>query len=293
MEDCESYRPLLFSIAYRMTGSASEAEDLVQETFLRFLTTSREETIRSLKSFLVTILIHLCLDYLKSARVEREHYIGVWLPEPVLTTDSTLWPQASLEQGESLSLAFLLLLERLTPPERAIFLLHEVFDYSFQEISETIGKSPVACRQIFHRAHQHLAERLRRFTVSPEEHRHLLQHLLLACQMGDLAALIELLAHDSTAWADGGGRARAILRPVFGQENVARLALGVTRKLPPSLSGTVEEINGVPALVTWNESHLELVSMFDVADTRIQNLYTFRNPDKLAFLQKQLAKHSH
>src|SRR5215472_12729657 len=181
MEDLETYRPLLFSIAYRMTGSASEAEDLVQESFLRFLT---------------TIVVHVCLDYLKSARVEREHYIGVWLPEPVLTTDAELWPETNLEQKESLSLAFLLLLQTLAPPERAIFLLHEVFDYPFQEVAQIVGKSPAACRQILHRAHQHLAAHQRRFAASPEVQAHLLQHFLLACQGGDLAALTELLAKD-------------------------------------------------------------------------------------------------
>ena len=291
MEDLETYRPLLFSIAYRMTGSASEAEDLVQESFLRYLNTPCR-TIHSLKSFLITIVVHLCLDYLKSARLEREHYVGVWLPEPVLTTDSELWPEANLEQKESLSLAFLLLLQTLAPPERAIFLLHEVFDYPFQDIAQIVGKSPVACRQILHRAHQHVAAHQRRFAASPEVHAHLLQHFLLACQGGDLAALTKLLAKDSTVWADGGGKATATLRPVFGQGKVVRLVLGITRKLPPGLRVSIEEINSAPALVAWNESHLEFVSMFDISDQHIQNLYTVRNPDKLVFLQRQLAKHS-
>ena len=232
----------------------------------------------------------MCLDYLKSARVEREHYVGVWLPEPVLTTDSKLWPEASLEKKESLSLAFLLLLETLTPPERAIFLLHEVFDYPFQEIAEIVGKSPATCRQILHRAHHHLATRQRRFATSPEMHAHLLQHFLLACQRGDLTALTELLAKDSTSWADGGGKATASLRPVCGQGAVARLVLGLTRKLPPGLSISIEEVNSAPALVAWNGSCLDFVLMFDVSDHHIQNLYTVRNPDKLVFLQRQLAK---
>jgi RNA polymerase sigma-70 factor (ECF subfamily) len=157
MEDLETYRPLLFSIAYRMTDSASEAEDLVQESFLHFLNTPHG-TIHSLKSFLTTIVVHMCLDYLKSARLEREHYIGTWLPEPVLTTDSELWPEASLEQKESLSLAFLLMLETLTPPERAIYLLHEVFDFPFQEIAEIVGKSPAACRHLSLSAGEHHGE---------------------------------------------------------------------------------------------------------------------------------------
>jgi len=291
MEDLETYRPLLFSIAYRMTGSASEAEDLVQESFLHFLNTPHG-TIHTLKSFLITIVVHVCLDYLKSARLEREHYVGVWLPEPVLTTDSELWPEANLERKESLSLAFLLLLETLAPPERAVFLLHEVFGYPFQEIAQIVGKSPATCRQILHRAHQHLAARQRRFETSPKVHAHLLQHFLLACQSGDLAALTELLAKDSIAWADGGGKAKAMLRPIFGQEAVVRLLLGIRRKLPAGLSASIEEVNSAPALVVWNGSRLEFVSMVDVSDHHIQNLYTIRNPDKLVFLQRQLAKHS-
>jgi len=291
MEDLETYRPLLFSIAYRMTGSASEAEDLVQESFLRFLNTPHG-TIHSLKSFLITIVVHVCLDYLKSARLEREHYVGVWLPEPVLTTDSELWPEANLERKESLSLAFLLLLETLAPPERAVFLLHEVFGYPFQEIAQIVGKSPATCRQILHRAHQHLGARQRRFASSPEVQAHLLQHFLLACQKGDLAALTELLAKESIAWADGGGKAKAMLRPIFGQEAVVRLLLGIRRKLPPGLSASIEEVNGAPALVAWNGSQVDFVSMVDVSDHHIQNLYTVRNPDKLVFLQRQLAKHS-
>ena len=291
MEDLETYRPLLFSIAYRMTGSASEAEDLVQESFLHFLNTPHG-TIHSLKSFLTTIVVHVCLDYLKSARVEREHYIGTWLPEPVLTTDSELWPEASLEQKESLSLAFLLLLETLTPPERAIYLLHEVFDYPFQEIAEIVGKSPAACRQILHRAHGRLAANQKRFAASPEVHAHLFQHFLLACQRGDLAALTELLAEESTSWADGGGKATAALRPVCGQGAVTRLLLGITRKLPSGSSVSIEEVNSALALVVWNESRVEFVTMVDVSDHHIQNLYTIRNPDKLVFLQRQLAKRS-
>src|SRR5579859_249132 len=234
MEDFEDYRRLLFSIAYRMTGSASEAEDIVQEAYLRYQAADASE-IRSLKSYLSTIVTHLSLDYLKSARVEREQYVGTWLPEPLLTTPADPVPLEAIEQRESISLAFLLLLETLTPPERAIFLLHEVFDYPFQEIAEIVGKSPATCRQILHRAHQRLAVRQRRFAAAPEVHAHLLQHFLLACQRGDLAALTELLATDSIAWADGGGKATANLRPVYGQGAVTRLLLGITRKLPPGL----------------------------------------------------------
>src|SRR5215472_16577708 len=157
MEKFESYRPLLFAIAYRMLGSISEAEDIVQEAYLRYCSVSVDE-IQSLKAYLTTIVTNLCLDYLKSARVKREEYIGPWLPEPVLTRDSGLLLTDTVERRESISYAFLVLLETLTPPERAVFLLHEVFDYPFQEIAEIIDKPATTCRQIFHRAKEHLAE---------------------------------------------------------------------------------------------------------------------------------------
>src|SRR2546425_4561383 len=166
-EAFEIYRPLFFSIAYRMLGSASEADDMLQEAYLRYRTTPAAE-IRSLKSYLTTIVTHLCLDYLKSARVQREQYIGPWLPEPVLTTEADDMPFETATQHESISLAFLVLLEALTPPERAVFLLHEVFEYDYQEIAQMLGKSPANCRQLFHRAKQYLAEHRHRFDASRE-----------------------------------------------------------------------------------------------------------------------------
>ena len=289
MEDFETYRPLLFSIAYRMTGSASEAEDIVQESYLRYQDVPVDE-IRSLKSFLTTIVVHLCLDYLKSARVEREQYIGQWLPEPVLTTDNDLQPPAKVELNESISLAFLVLLETLTPPERAVFLLHEVFDYSFQEIAEIIEKSPANCRQIFHRASQHLAERRRRFNPSPEMHRSLIERFVAACGSGNISALTELLARDVTAWADGGGKVQTAPRPIFGQQAVARFYIGITPKLSPDLITTIDEVNRAPALLGWMGSRLDWVLTLDIVDEHIQGFRIVMNPDKLAFIQRQLEK---
>jgi RNA polymerase sigma-70 factor (ECF subfamily) len=287
MEDFEHYRPLQFSIAYRMTGSASEAEDIVQESYLRYQDKAAGE-IRSLKSFLTTIVIHLCLDYLKSARVEREQYIGQWLPEPVMTTDTGLQPPAKVEQYESISLAFLVLLETLTPPERAVFLLHEVFDYSFQEIAEIIDKSPANCRQIFHRAGQHLAERRQRFNPSPETHRRLIERFVAASGSGNISALTELLARDVTAWADGGGKVQTVPRPIFGQKAVARFYISVASKLSPDLTTTIEEVNGALALLGWMGSRLDWILTLDIVDEHIQGLRVVMNPDKLAFIQNQL-----
>ena len=290
MEEFERYRSLLFSIAYRMTGSVSQAEDMVQETYLRSRDTSQSD-IRSLKSYLTTIITHLCLDYLKSARVEREQYIGPWLPEPVLTTEPGLLPVETVEQRESISLAFLVLLERLTPPERATFILHEVFDYPFEEVAEIIGKSPANSRQIFHRAKSHLAEQQARFTPSLQVQQHLVARFLTACQSGNLATLTELLAQEVTSWSDGGGKVSAALRPIVGREAVARFWLGLVRKASERqirYAITVEEVNGSSAVLIWYDGTLSLLVTFDIRDKCIYAFHAVLNPEKLVYIQRQI-----
>jgi RNA polymerase sigma-70 factor (ECF subfamily) len=289
MEDFETYRPLLFAIAYRMTGLASEAEDIVQDTYVRYRCADTS-SIRSLKSYLTTIVTHLCLDYLKSARVEREQYIGEWLPEPVLTGGTRGSFNEIVEQRESISLAFLILLETLNPPERAVFLLHEVFDYPFQEIAEILDKSVANCRQIFHRACQNVAERRPRYHPSPEQQSQLLNSFLSACVQGDMPALTQLLAHDVISWSDGGGKTRAALRPIYGQSAVARLCIGVTRKflgLPGTLI-TNDEVNGTLAHLIWHDARLIAVTMLLATQEGVTAIYTILNPAKLAYLQRQL-----
>src|ERR1051326_7753500 len=283
MEEVETYRPLLFSIAYRMLGSASEAEDMVQETYLR-ARLAEDAEIRSLKSYLTTIITRLCLDELKSARVQREQYIGPWLPEPLLTTDAG----AALEEREKGSMAVLVLLEELTPPERAVFLLHEVFNYPYEDIGEMIGKNAAACRQLFHRAQLRLAEHRPRFEASREDQLDLTARFLMACQSGNVQELTTMLAQDVVAWSDGGGKVSAALRPVAGRERVIRLILGVQHKMPVNYVFSAEELNGAPALLAWLDGQLTDLFIFEVAQERIQRLYTIRNPDKLAHLQRQL-----
>ncbi|WP_242527451.1 RNA polymerase sigma-70 factor [Ktedonosporobacter rubrisoli] len=290
MDQFQTYRHLLFSIAYRMTGSASQAEDIVQDAYLRYQQVESSD-IHSLKSYLTTIVVNLSLNYLKSARVQREEYIGIWLPEPILTS---LSPEESIEETferqEAISMAFLVLLETLTPPERAVFLLHEVFDYSFAEIAEVISKSAENCRQIFHRAKNHLAEKRHRAQVEPEMQRQLSSSFVMACQSGNLSALTQLLASDVTAWADGGGKVRAGLLPVSGQETVARLCITLTHKVPTSHKLFMEEVNGGPALLSWSDEHLNWALIFDIAGGAITGLRSILNPDKLAFLQGQLER---
>jgi RNA polymerase sigma-70 factor, ECF subfamily len=286
-EQFETYRPLLFSIAYRMTGSASDAEDLVQETYLR-ATAAPHEDIRSPKAYLSKIITNLCLDYLKSARTQREQYIGPWLPEPLLTSDERLAPLATVEQRESISFAFLVLLESLTPPERAVLLLHDVFDYSYEEIARIIGKSAANCRQLLHRARKSVAERRLRFEPSAEQQRQIIGRFLVACQQGDVNALTEVLAREVTSWSDGGGKVAAATQPIFGQEKVIRLLLGLMSKAPADLTATAAQINGGLAIVLWVGGALYDVITFDIADGQIQNLRFVLNPDKLAYLAQQL-----
>ena len=287
-EAFEHYRVLLFSIAYRMTGSASDAEDLVQETYLRYQACQSSQIV-SLKAYLTTIITHLALDYLKSARVAREQYLGTWLPEPILTSEDGGFPLADLEYHEALSLAFLRLLEALSPPERAVFLLHEVFDYPFSDIGMMLTKSPANCRQIFHRARQALQDKRVRFEPEPQRQRQLLLRFLAASRAGDMAALISLLAEDAISWSDGAGKVQTNLKPIHGKLAVARFWLSVTRKTPRPLVETEAQINGSPALLLWDEGSLAGVLSLTLCTEGIQEIFALLNPEKLAYLHKQLS----
>ncbi|HEY7341737.1 MAG TPA: RNA polymerase sigma-70 factor [Ktedonobacterales bacterium] len=290
-EAFEQFRVLLFSIAYRMTGSASDAEDLVQETYLRYQA-SADQKIDSLRAYLSTIITRLALDYLKSAHVTREQYIGTWLPEPILTS---LDGGVAIEQQEALSLAFMRLLETLSPPERAVFLLHEVFDYPFSEIGGMLEKSPANCRQIFHRARQALQDKRVRFEPEPQRQRQLLLRFLSASQAGDMAGLTNLLAQDAVSWGDGGGKVQANIQPVYGQQAVARvwsLWLDVKREQQLLLATTLAEINGGPAILFWDGDNLAGVLCLTLSAAGIQEIYAMVNPEKLAYLRKQLSSAS-
>src|SRR5438067_4431384 len=224
VESFESYRPNLFAIAYRMLGSAMDAEDMVQETYLRYQTTPAEP-IRSLKAYLTTIIIRLCMDQLQLARRKREVYVGPWLPEPILTTTTSASgdPEERVDREESISLAFLVLLEQLQPFERAVFLLREVFEYDYAEIAAMLGKSEAACRRSFSRAKLHLREHRPRFPASRETHRQLLSGYYQAVEAGETTALMNLLSENVILWADGGGKVKqAALRPIRGRDAVAR-----------------------------------------------------------------------
>jgi RNA polymerase sigma-70 factor (ECF subfamily) len=290
VESFETYRQYLFSIAYRMLGSAMDAEDMVQETYLRFQA-ARPQTIHSLKAYLTTILTRLCMDQLQLARRKRELYVGPWLPEPILTTETsetsetaqTGDPEKRVEMEESVSLAFLVLLEQLQPFERAVSLLREVFGYEFAEIAAMLDKSEAACRRSFSRAKLHLREHRPRFPASPQTHRKLLNRYFQAVQTGEMAPLMNLLSENVTLWADGGGKVKqAALYPIHGRDAVARFSLGTKRFWPEDSRVELEEVNGQAAFVIRTSDRVFSVLTIEVEQGLIQAIHIIANPEKLA-----------
>ncbi len=284
MESFETYRPYLFAIAYRMLSSAMDAEDMVQETYLRFQGTPLD-TIRSLKAFLTTIIIRLCVDQLQLARRKREVYVGPWLPEPILTapTPASEDPAERVDREESISLAFLVLLEQFQPFERAVFLLREVFAYEFAEIATMLDKSEAACRRSFSRAKLHLRAHRPRFPASPQTHRQLLTGFLQAAQGGEMIPLMDLLAEQVTLWADAGGKIKqAALRPLVGRDAVARFSLGTVRFLPEDYRVELAEVNGQAAIIIRTGGQALFVLSIEVEAERIQAIRIIANPEKLA-----------
>jgi RNA polymerase sigma-70 factor, ECF subfamily len=283
-ETFESYRPYLFAVAYRMLGSAMDAEDMVQETFLRYQATP-PETIHSLKAYLTTIITRLCMDQLHLARRQRETYLGPWLPEPILTDAAVpADPAERVDAEESVSLAFLVLLEELQPMERAVFLLREVFEYDYAEIAAFLGKSEMACRQAFSRARKHLADRRPRFPASAETHRQILSGFMRAVRYGDMDNLMGMLSEDVTLWADGGGKVKgAATRPVVGPLAVARFSLGATQRfLPPDAHVELAEVNGEPAAIFRSGERALVVLTIELEGGRIRTVRIVANPEKLA-----------
>jgi RNA polymerase sigma-70 factor (ECF subfamily) len=280
MEQFDAHRPLLFGIAYRMLGSAMDAEDIVQEAYLRYRDVP-PGTIHAPKAYLSKVVTHLCLDQLKSASAQRESYIGTWLPEPVLTSDQ---PMERAIERESLSMAFLLMLDKLSPPERAVFVLREVFDYGYDEIAEVVGKSEAACRQLLHRARAHLAEQPAYPPADTQTHQQVIAEFIQAISSGDLPRLLQLFTDDALSWADSGGKAQAGRRPVIGRDPVARFLLGLGRKVPPGFGVSVEQVNGQPAIVMTQGDVVFGLILFDLRDSHIQRVHYVVNPDKLRLM---------
>ena len=289
----ESHRPKLFAVAYRMLGSASEAEDVVQDAWLRYAAAPRDD-VRSPDAYLTTIVTRLCLDRLKSARVAREEYVGPWLPEPLLT-DASPGPEQSAALAESVTLAFILLLDMLSPEERATFLLREVFEYEYQEIADVLDTTPANCRQLLHRAKERLRERRPRAHDDSREKRQLVERFVSALRHGDAGELTSVLADDVGLWSDGGGKVLAARRPVFGRHDVVNLLIGIRRTAPAygitldAVGFELLEVNGEPALALKLEGRIDSVYAFSFGDGAITALRIVRNPDKLKYIARQLA----
>jgi RNA polymerase sigma-70 factor (ECF subfamily) len=282
MESQEELRPYLFAIAYRMLGTVTDAEDVVQEAFLRYHQAGVKP--ESPRAYLATVTTRLAIDELRSARHRREVYPGEWLPEPIVDDDVT----QHAETADSLSLAFLHLLEKLAPVERAVFLLREVFDYPYDEVARIVGKSPENCRQVLARAHRHVEEGRRRFEVSREERDEVAGRFLDAWENGRTEALMELLAPDVTVYGDGGGKAPSVPVPLVGAERVAKALVGWGQQARDR--GLVHRpalVNGEPGLVYYGpEGNAVWVAAFEIADGVVVAVRSVLNPDKLAHLRQ-------
>ncbi|MEV8534113.1 RNA polymerase sigma-70 factor [Streptomyces sp. NPDC051211] len=280
----EEHRGRMFGIAYRMLGSASEAEDMVQDAWLRWSADDRSD-VEHPGAWLAKTVTHLCLNQLTSARVRREEYVGPWLPEPVLTADGTLGPLETAEQRDGVSLALLVLLEQLTPTERAVYVLREAFAYGHREIAGLLDLSEANCRQLYRRAAQRVAAPRPRFRPDPEQWQGLVRSFLAAAREGDLAGLERLLAADAVYVSDGGGVVNAARRPVLGREKVARFLLGAVEKFVAGIPYTLVEVNGAPALAFGEVAVLQI----DFEDGLVTDLRTIVNPEKLQFVHRQLS----
>jgi RNA polymerase sigma-70 factor (ECF subfamily) len=286
-EAYEQLRPLVFSIAYRMLGSVAEAEDVVQETFLRFQRAlARGTAIESEKAFLSAVATRLAIDQLRSARVRRESYVGEWIPEPLLTDANAPDGARHAEEADTLSMAFLLVLERLSPLERAVFLLHDVFDYGYGEIAAIVERSEDSCRQLALRARRHVAEQRPRFDESRRRREELAARFFAAVGDGDMDGLVEVLAADVVVHGDGGGKAPQWRTPIMGRERVARLFAGVGRKARElGITMRPVELNGQPgAMFLAPDGRLTNVMVLDIADGAVQTVRSVINPDKLGHL---------
>lgn len=295
MEDVfRTDRPLLFSIAYRMLGSASDAEDVLQDAWLRYAGAD-VTTIRFPKAFATTIVTRLCLDRLKSARTTREEYVGPWLPEPVLTSEVES-PATILQRAESLTLAFLVLLEKLSPEERAVFLLKDIFEYGHSEVAEMLGMTVENSRQLLHRAKARLAEGRPRLSGTPESRRAVAERFARAFSSGNGSELSALLAADVGVWSDGGGKVAAARHPLLGHDRVLHFLLGLHRTASATSDMRdallrIEDVNSEPALVIRVRGRLESIFVFSIDGDTVSGIRIVRNPDKLAHICRRLLVH--
>lgn len=279
LDQFNELRPALFSLAYRILGQRADAEDVVQEAFLRWQAAPIGE-IHSPKSYLMTVAGRLSLDALKAAYRKREQYVGPWLPEPLVDHPAP----DTVERAQSLSLAFLHLLETLSPAERVAFLLHDVFDAGYRAVADVLESNQANCRQLVARARQHLRENRPRYPVDRARHEAILRRFLLSCSTGDLENLTSMLKEDVVLYSDGGGRARAALNPVYGADRVVKFLFGVAKKAPPYLSAArLADVNGEPGVVFAFNGVTAAVVTIDIAeDGKVRGIFWVVNPEKLA-----------
>lgn len=286
-EDFVAHRNLLFTVAYEMLGSAADAEDVLQETWLRWAGVDLD-TVHDRRAYLVRITTRQALNRLRTLGRRKESYVGSWLPEPLLTTPDVA---EDVELADSVSMAMMLVLETLAPVERAVFVLREVFDLGYDEIAEAVEKSPAAVRQIAHRARAHVAARRPRGEVSAAESRRALAAFQRAVETGDLQGLLDILSPDVVLLGDGGGIKQAVLRPIIGADKVARLMLGGLGKLDMAMSMDPAQVNGHPALVVRLDGELDTVVAVRFDEGRITGLYAVRNPEKLSYMRGETTLH--
>ena len=280
-----AHRNLLFTVAYEMLGSAADAEDVLQETWLRWVGVDLG-TVRDQRAYMVRITTRQALSRLRTLGRRKESYVGPWLPEPLLTAPDVA---EDVELAESVSMAMLLVLETLTPTERAVFVLREVFDVAYDEIAEAVGKSPAAVRQIAHRARAHVAARRPRGVVSPAETRDVLEAFQRAAETGDLQRLLDMLAPDVVLLGDGGGVVQAVVRPIVGAGRVARLLRAGLPRFGREASVEPVQINGCPALIVRLDGEIDDVLAVRIDDGLITGLYVVRNPEKLSRVERETA----
>lgn len=282
----EQHRPYLFRLAYGMLGRIAPAEDAVQETFIRWQKQDIDE-IKSPKAFLSTIVSRICLDEIKSARNRREQYIGPNLPEPFLAAESET-PEEKMELAESLSMAMLVVLDRLTPVQRAVFILREIFDYDYASVAEMIDKSESHCRKIAQRARDQIHENKPRFdSNAPKQHK-LVTTFIDAVQDGDLSEIESMLAEEAILYSDGGGKVTAARKPIYGSVKIAKFLVGIQKQVSEDTEWRFEfkEVNGEPGMLIWFEDKVYNVWSFHIEIDKIQSIYVVLNPEKLKHLKR-------
>ncbi len=290
METFDTLRPYLFAIAYRMLGSVMEAEDMVQESWIRWERVD-PSAVQNPKAFLAKTVTRLCLDHLKSAKTQREQYTGEWLPEPILTDQATRLanadsPDQLVELADSLSFAFLHMLERLTPAERAVFLLREVFDYDYPAIAEIVEKNEPACRQLLRRAKTAVGKDRPKFDTTAAEHKQILAHFSMACVSGSMDGLLALLADDVVKYSDGGGIRKAALKPILGADRVARFFLGLVKQADQGYTSGFTHVNGRPAILISLNGEPYSVIILHIEGGKITQIFSQMNPNKIDFNSK-------